>query len=285
MAPELKAAIESTLGTTVRSGARVSGGDINQAFSVVLADEQRVFVKTNPNAPEKMFTLEARGLEWLRETGTVRVPRVLAVSESTPRFLILEYLEPRRRTNDYDQVLGRELAALHRAPAAGFGLDYDNFIANLPQSNDAKQSWAEFYVEERLRSQLGRAVSKRNAPAHWTSRFERLFAKLSEFVPNEPPQRLHGDLWNGNVHVGSNGGPCLIDPAVYAGHREVDLAMMRLFGGFGASVFAAYEEAFPLLPGSQERVALYQLYPLLVHVNLFGGSYVQQVEARLSRLP
>jgi protein-ribulosamine 3-kinase len=122
-------------------------------------------------------------------------------------------------------------------------------------------------------------------PRGWAQRFESLYKALPSFVPEEPPSRLHGDLWGGNLLVGPAGEPCLIDPAVYAGHREVDLAMMQLFGGFGANVFQAYTAAYPLLDGHQQRVPLYQIYPLLVHVNLFGGGYAAQVERALQGLP
>lgn len=187
----------------------------------------------------------------------------------------MERLDSAPPAPDHDERLGRGLAELHRVGGPP-GLERANFVGTLPQDNRGCANWCEFYVERRLRPlMLNR----------WRDRFERLFAALPHWLPEEPLSRLHGDLWAGNALVGPQGEPCLIDPAVYIGHREVDLAMMRLFGGFGPRVWAAYEEAFPLSDGHQDRLPLYQLYPLLVHVHLFGGSYAAQVEQALSRLP
>jgi fructosamine-3-kinase len=256
----------------------VSGGDINEAFKVSLADGRTVFVKTNDEADPSMFPAEARGLDWLSQAGALRVPRVLAASRDAPAFLALEYLESNRRVADFDERLGRGLAALHRFGAPSFGLDHDNFIGRLPQHNASTPTWAEFYRERRLLPQLERAADRGLAPADLKNGFDRLFARMDEVIgPPEPPARLHGDLWGGNLHVDERGQPCLIDPAAYGGHREVDLAMMRLFGGFSHVTFAAYDEAFPLADGHEGRISLYQLYPLMVHVNLFGGSYVGSV--------
>ncbi len=277
----LAMAVEARLGRAVRASRSVAGGDINAAYSAELSDGRRVFVKTHPRAPGNMFAVEARGLSWLREAGALRIPEVLAVSDGTevgPKFLVLEYVEPAAKARDFDELLGRGLAALHRVGAPSFGLDHDNFIGSLEQRNDTRQDWATFYRENRLQFQLRRASEKRLVSASLGRDFDRLFERLETLVgPPEPPARLHGDLWGGNLHVDERGQPCLIDPAVYGGHREVDLAMMRLFGGFGRRVFDAYHEAWPLAPGHEARVSLYQLYPLLVHVNLFGGGYVGSV--------
>lgn len=228
--------------------------------------------KTRPGAPPEFFAAEAHGLEWLRSTGTLRIPQVLEVGAE---HLLMEWLEPAPAAPDHDERLGRGLAELHRSGGEP-GLDRDNFVGTLAQDNRTCANWCEFYIERRLRPLV---------LAPWQARFERLFAALPGWLPNEALSRLHGDLWAGNVLTGPGGEPCLIDPAVYVGHREVDLAMMRLFGGFGPRVWASYQEAFPLSHGYQERVPLYQLYPLLVHVHLFGGSYAGQVERALAQLP
>jgi len=278
----LRAAVGDALGSAVVDFSSVAGGDINAAHQARLADGRRVFVKSNPEEPPGMFAAEARGLAWLAEAHALRVPSVLAQG---PGFLVLEHLEAGRRRRDFDEALGRGLAALHRAGAPSFGLDHDNFIGRLPQANGPKATWAEFYRERRLEPQLRLAVQGRLASPAMRRGFDRLLPRLEDLVGSpEPPARLHGDLWGGNAMADEQGQPCLIDPAVYGGHREVDLAMMRLFGGFGSRVFAAYEEAFPLPPGSEDRVPLYQLYFLMVHVNLFGGSYVASVEHALGRL-
>lgn len=281
----LRARIESLLGLVVRSVARVSGGDINDAFELGLADGRSVFLKTNARAPLSMFAAEAAGLEFLREARALRIPEVLAFSPASegPAFLLLEFIRSARARSDYDVALGRGLAALHRFGAASFGFEQGNFIGRLEQDNRVHASWAEFYREQRLEPQLRSAEAAGRAPLELRRKFQQLFEKLPELVGDpEPPARLHGDLWSGNVHVDEHGAPCLIDPAVYGGHREVDLAMMRLFGGFSERVFAAYAEAFPLAHGHAERVQLYQLYPLLVHLNLFGGGYLGSLQHALS---
>jgi len=285
-----RAALEDAVGGKVAGARAVGGGDINHAEAVTLADGRRLFVKTNPREPTGMFAAEARGLAWLAEAGALRVPGVLAHGRG---FLALELVEPPRGgvprppTRDFDERLGRGLAALHRFGAPRFGLDHDNFVGRLEQDNGAAPApgWAAFYRARRLEPQLRLAVDGGLASPRMRSGFERLFAELPSLVgPEEPPSRLHGDLWGGNLLVDGAGQPCLCDPAVYGGHREIDLAMMRLFGGFGARAFAAYDEAWPLASGHAERVPLYQLYPLMVHVDLFGGSYVRQVETVLDRL-
>lgn len=285
MTAGLEDAVGRALGAPVESLRPLGGGDINEAFEARLAGGRTVFVKTNPRAPRAMFPAEARGLAWLDEAEAIRIPKVLAVStehgDETP-FLALEMIEPGRRVSGFDEELGRGLAALHRFGAPSFGLDFDNFIGRLPQSNATADDWPSFYRERRLEPQLRMAVERGLASKRMRRGFDELFGKLEAIVGDpEPPARLHGDLWGGNLHVDDAGHPCLIDPAPYGGHREVDLAMMQLFGGFGGAVFDAYDEAFPLQPGWRDRVPLYQLYPLLVHVNLFGSGYVGSVERAL----
>jgi fructosamine-3-kinase len=266
----------------------LGGGDINEAYRVDLADDRRVFVKVNARAPRGMFEAEARGLGWLAEAGALRIPKVLAVSDpdgAGAAFLALEYLEPGPRRADFDEVLGRGLAALHRSGAPAFGLDHANFIGLLPQDNTPAADWPAFYRDRRLATQLRLAETRGLATQRMRAGMGKLFDRMEALAgPPEPPARLHGDLWGGNLHADERGTPCLIDPAVYGGHREMDLAMMRLFGGFGETVFRAYDEHWPLADAWEERIPLYQLYPLMVHVNLFGGSYVGSVERALSRL-
>lgn len=267
----LEASASSAFGARAVRTTRVSGGDVNEAYRVELADGRVVFAKTHARAPEGMYAAEADGLAFLAE-GPLRVPRVLSYSREV---LWLEWLESKPRVHDFDERLGRGLATLHRLSPPSFGHPRDNFIGPLPQSNTAELDWPTFYAERRLRPMLERA----RVDPSTRRRFDRLFARLPELVgPPEPPARLHGDLWGGNLHVDERGEPALIDPAVYGGHREIDLAMMRLFGGFSARVFASYAEAHPLAPGHEDRVGLHQLYPLLVHAALFGASYLGGVD-------
>jgi fructosamine-3-kinase len=287
MDAQLKAALGAALGSGIASARAIAGGDINRAYEVALADGRRLFVKTNDRSPRGMFAAEARGLGWLGEADALRIPEVVGVAtpEDPRQFLVLELVATGTPARDFDERLGRGLAALHGHGAPAFGLDHDNFIGWLPQANAPSPTWAEFYRARRLEAQLRRAADEGRASPRMRQGFDRLFRVLDDLCgPPEPPARLHGDLWGGNLLCDDRGGPCLIDPAVYGGHREIDLAMMRLFGGFGARVFDAYHEAWPLADGHRERVPLYQLYPLMVHVNLFGGSYIGSVEAALQRL-
>jgi len=287
MDPRLKAALGAALGGEIGTTRRIAGGDINETYEIALSGGRRLFAKTNPRAPRGMFAAEARGLAWLREANALRIPEVVTTSkvDDAQQFLVLELVPTGSPARDFDERLGRGLAALHRTGAPSFGLDHDNFIGRLPQINAPTATWADFYRTRRLETQLRLAADEGLATPRMRRGFDRLFATLEELLGRpEPPARLHGDLWGGNLLCDDRGAPCLIDPAVYGGHREVDLAMMRLFGGFGAGVFAAYEAAWPLADGHRERVGLYQLYPLMVHVNLFGGSYVGSVEASLDRL-
>jgi fructosamine-3-kinase len=286
MRQEVRAEIERVLGARVESLKPVTGGDINEAFRVDLSDKRIVFVKTNATADPEMFPAEAHGLRWLGESQALRTPGVIALSSGRagePAFIVLEWLAPGSPWTGFDESLGRGLAELHRTGASGFGLDRDYFIGRLPQINTPCDSWAEFYRSRRLAPLIERAGRSGALSGDHVRRLERLLARLEELVgPAEPPARLHGDLWGGNLYVDRRGGPCLVDPAAYGGHREIDLAMMKLFGGFSITTFAAYHETFPLAPGHERRVALYQLYPLLVHVNLFGGTYVNSVEQALA---
>jgi fructosamine-3-kinase len=280
MLSHIKEQIHQALDATIVKASSVSGGCINQAYCCELADSRRVFVKTNSGCDPTMFALEARGLEWLAEPNAIRIPKVLAIGTE---YLVLEYLEG-GRASDFEVCFGQGLARLHQAGAESFGLREHNYLATLAQDNTREEDWATFYVERRLRPLLRLAIDQGFAPASWIAEFETLFARMPELIGDaEPPARLHGDLWSGNVHSDEKGAPVLIDPAVYGGHREIDLAMLKLFGSPSRRFFSAYEEVWPLSPGHTERVALYQLYPLLAHVNLFGGGYGGQTLAALRR--
>lgn len=253
---------------------------------MTLADGRELFVKHRAGgAAPGMYAAEAAGLAWLAEAGALRTPAVAAVGdERPPRFLALELIPRGRPAPGHDEALGRGLAALHRAGAPAFGLAADNFIGPLPQPNAPAGDWPGFYGGRRLEPMARAAVEAGSLGGGFLAGLERLRARLPDLCgPAEPPARLHGDLWGGNAMTDADGRPVLIDPAAYGGHREVDLAMMRLFGGFGAGTFAAYAEAHPLAEGHEDRVELYQLYPVLVHVVLFGGGYARSAERILRR--
>ncbi|MFN0090984.1 MAG: fructosamine kinase family protein [Acidimicrobiales bacterium] len=278
------AALAAALGSPVASAVPVAGGSINRAARVTLGDGRPVFVKHSRDAPAGAFAAEAAGLAWIAAAGAVSTPAVLAVGDhADPPFLALEWIDRDPRAGGRGEEFGRALAALHAAGAATFGAAAENWIGPLPQPNAPAATWAEFYGARRLAPLARRAIDCGLLPASFAAAIERLRARLPQLAgPPEPPARLHGDLWSGNAMLDAATGPVVIDPAAYGGHREIDLAMMRLFGGFPAAAFAAYAEAAPLAPGHEERVALWQLYPVLVHVCLFGGGYTRQAQAIVS---
>ncbi len=256
---------------------RVGGGDINEAWHVRLNGTD-AFVKTRVDAGPGEYALEAAGLQWLGQPGALRTPRVIEVAEE---YLALEWVEPGSLSAAGAEELGRGLAAIHAAGAPCFGdpgfgekLGVEARIGSLRLPNDPCEDWPSFYAQRRLLP-LARIASERDAlTSAGVAAVERVCTRLEGLAgPAEPPARLHGDLWSGNVHAGADGRPWLIDPSAYGGHREMDLAMLRLFGVPSERVFAAYEEVAPLAGGWQERVSLWQLLPLLVHAVLFGGSY------------
>jgi fructosamine-3-kinase len=268
-----------TLPAGATDARRVGGGDINEAFRVLLADGREAFVKTRSDAAPGEYEAEARGLEWLAQAGGVRTPEVLEIGEE---YLVLEWIERGRLDGDGVEELGRGLAQTHLAGAQAFGAPPGATAAgfgSLRLPNEPAAGWPEFYAERRLRplAAVGRERGVLSEGA--VAALERVCERMGGLAgPAEPPARLHGDLWSGNVMAGHDGRPWLIDPSAYGGHREVDLAMLRLFGAPSGRVFDAYEEAAPLSEGWEERVELYQLLPLLVHALLFGGSYVASAE-------
>ena len=257
-----------------RSAHPVGGGSINQAFHLQ-TNREHYFVKLNhARRYPGMFEAESEGLRLLSAAEGPKVPEVFATGvASDTAFILMQWLEPGRRNENYSREFGRSLAELHRSTDTSFGLDHDNYIGSLSQSNRRHVSGASFFIEERLYPQAQTALRSGALPASATKDVELLMKNIPSLLPDEKPSLLHGDLWNGNAVTGPDGKAWLIDPAVYYGFRETDLAMTRLFGGFEESFYEAYNESFPLAVGWQSRIELFNLYPLLVHVNLFGGSY------------
>jgi protein-ribulosamine 3-kinase len=279
----VRAGVEAATGSAILRVTAVAGGCISPAARIETSDGGRWFLKWG-NArglPAGLFAEEARSLRALRATGAVRVPAVIAAG---PAWLLLEWLEPGGATRATWAGLGRELAALHRVRATRFGWDADNFIGTLPQANPSRADWPAFWREARLVPQLEQAAAAGHVDRAARTRFDRFLDRLDDLLAAgsaDGPSLLHGDLWSGNVHIARDGA-ALVDPSSYHGHREVDLAMAELFGGFDPAFHAAYAEAWPLQPGYRpERRAAYQLYYLLVHVNLFGGGYVAGTLAAL----
>ncbi|MBX2972460.1 MAG: fructosamine kinase family protein [Flavobacteriales bacterium] len=262
----------------------VGGGSINDAYRLD-TDAGRFFVKVNStDCSPGMFAAEADGLGHLRGAGAIRVPAVIATGEDHDHsFILLEWVEGGLRTDPFWTTFGRSLAALHRHTATSFGLDHSNYIGTLKQVNTPYERWADFFITCRIEPQVKMARDRKRIGDGDVLRFERLYTKLGHLFPQEPPALLHGDLWSGNFMCDAQSCPVLIDPAVYHGHREMDIAMTKLFGGSEEGFYTAYNEAWPLEQGWKERVDLCNLYPLLVHVNLFGAAYPAQVHAILTR--
>jgi fructosamine-3-kinase len=268
----MKDAIESATGLRVVGARRVGGGCINEGWQVELDGGRRAFVKTRAEVAPGEYEAEAAALGWLAEPDAVRVPAVLGVSE---RVLALEWIDEGSLSGAGAEELGRGLAKLHAAGAEEFGGGAPLRIGRLELPNEPLADWPSFYADRRLRPLVAQAgLSTAGAAA-----VERVCDRIAELAgPPEPPARLHGDLWSGNVLAGADGGAWLIDPIAYGGHREVDLAMLRLFGAPSARIFDAYQEAAPLADGHEGRVGLWQLFPLLVHAVLFGGHYGASAE-------
>jgi fructosamine-3-kinase len=265
---------EELLGSAVVATAPVAGGDVATATRLRLSDGTTALMKTLPHAPEDFFTDEAAGLRWLADataSGGAHVPEVLGVDHEC---LIIRWVEPGKNSVDVAATLGRELAATHAAGAPSYGLDRDGFIGRLPLPNRPADTWAEFYAVRRVLPYLKLARDRGAVTDSQAATIEAIVPRLADLVPEEPPSRLHGDLWNGNVLWGLDGHAWLIDPAVYGGHREVDLAMLALFGlPHLPRMLDAYDEAAPLADGWQDRVPVHQIFPLLVHACHFGGGY------------
>ncbi|HRY97835.1 MAG TPA: fructosamine kinase family protein [Bacteroidales bacterium] len=260
----------------------LGGGSINQACRL-RTNAGDFFLKYNlADKYPGMFEAEARGLGLIRATGCIGTPEVIAWGNTGDyTYLLLSYLQSGREHRDYWEDFALRLAQMHLNQGPSFGLDHNNYIGSLPQCNAVHPDWPGFFASERLEPQARMAFDQGLLAHHLITRLERLYSLLASIFPREPPCLVHGDLWSGNFLTGPDGRAYLIDPAVYYGHREMDIAMSKLFGGFHFHFYAAYTKAWPLEPGWQGRVDLCNLYPLLVHLNLFGTSYLQPVERTL----
>jgi fructosamine-3-kinase len=302
--------VQRLLGVEVVTTRPVGGGCICDAQRMELADGRVVFVKSGDGLPEELLACEAEGLRWLGEAGAIRVPTVLALgvpgrAPDSPAVaggadgagppgdgewdgapvLVLEWIESGPATGTTDERLGRGLARLHAAGAPGFGWRRDGFIGSLPQRNTPlADDWPSFWFTYRIEPLARQALDRGSLRADAGRLVDRLGERIADLAgPPEPPAGVHGDLWSGNVMTDRNGEPWVIDPAPYGGHREVDLAMLHLFGNPGPGFVDAYQEVTPLAGGWRERLRLWALEPLLVHTVLFGGGYGEQAHQVLRR--
>lgn len=271
--------IEAALGQRVTNHAHAAGGCIGDSSLLTLEDGRKIFAKQLTRCPQALLC-EATGLKELARAEAMRVPKVLYVEAG---LLILEAIRPgHARPGDWETA-GRQFAQLHRTRATTFGFTEDNWIGATPQTNETTDSWTEFYWTQRLLPQLQLAETTGYADSALRSAMAKLEQQLPRLLAGteELPSLLHGDLWSGNLLWDDQHRPVLIDPAVSYGHREADLAMTHLFGGFPPEFYAAYEEDYPLPAGHRDRIPLYELYHVLNHLNLFGGSYYGGAMQRL----
>lgn len=258
----------------------LSGGDINEVFFLTCHEGSFVVKMNNAAKYPKMFSAEAKGLQLLNENSKFILPSVLEEGEiENHSYLLMKYIAAGQRNSNFWEVFAENLVHLHKTTQMEFGLDHDNYIGSLPQQNDFRNTASEFYLSQRLEPQFRLASEN----GFQFKNLDTFYANISEEIPNKPPSLIHGDLWSGNYMISEDGLPALIDPAVCFAPCEMDLAMMKLFGGFPEEVYDHYNSTFPMEPGWNKRTSLWQLYYLLVHLNLFGAGYLAQVKSIVSK--
>ena len=287
-------------GASLEAHRPVGGGDINRAYRLTLSDGTELFAKTNASSLLPMFEAEAEGLAAMRATGTIGIPAVLAVGLEPSElgrdssWLLMEWLAPGQTVSNFWETFAEELADMHAADTAflfperggqtTYGFPLDNYIGSTPQINTPMRSWVDFFRECRLHPQVRMAYDGSYLERSAMRQADTVMERLESLLPEpDHPSLLHGDLWGGNYMIGPDGKAWLIDPATYVGHREADLAMTELFGGFSPAFYSAYRSIAHVDAGYSERRDLYNLYHLLNHVNLFGYSYVGSVLRTLDR--
>ncbi|GAA3654259.1 fructosamine kinase family protein [Flavivirga jejuensis] len=281
---DLKIRLSNILNESIVRVSEIHGGDISKAYKIDTPNKS-YFLKLNSaiNAV-KMFQTEAYGLQSINETNTIKTPKVLACETfQNYAFLLLEFIENKPPSSEDFKNLGHQLAKLHKCTSEHFGLNQDNFIGSLYQKNKPHVTWVDFYAIERLLYQLELAKQKQLLSKSACPSLQKIKNTLKPLFTDIKPTLLHGDLWSGNYLISKDGTPYLIDPAVYYGHHEVDIAMTKLFGGFGDSFYNAYYSKLKSDENTSNRIEIYQLYYLLVHLNLFGSSYYGSVDSILKK--
>ena len=275
----LKREVEKITKSPIQRFSMLGGGSINSVAKITCGTKSYV-LKWNKATLLPMFEAEEKGLKLLQEhSDELIVPKIYGIgSVDTFSWLLMEHIPETSHTNASFFAFGEALAQMHASVSDRYGLDSDNYIGSLPQENTMQEKWLDFFRFQRIEPQLRMAVNSGKMSAAIFPKVERLYTELESIFPNEPASLLHGDLWSGNMLATEGGKTALIDPAVYYGHREMELSFTRLFGGFSSSFYDGYFQTWPLEPGFDDRVDFYNLYPLLVHVNLFGGGYIRQVE-------
>ncbi len=281
---DLKSHLSNHLNETITKVSSVSGGDISEAYKINTPTNTYFLKLNNASNALSLFKAEAKGLQLINNTNIIKAPQVLAYDAfQDSAFLLMAFIESKSPSPKDFKKLGAQLGKLHKCTSEDFGLNHDNFIGSLPQSNQQYKHWVDFYTYERLLPQLKLARQKKLLSNNECPSAEIIKSCLSSLFKTIKSSLLHGDLWSGNYLISKNGTPYLIDPAVYYGHNEVDIAMSKLFGGFGNSFYEAYHSHFPKDEYTKSRIEIYQLYYLLVHLNLFGRSYYGSVVSILEK--
>ena len=282
LSPKFQSAVEAIIGDKIHGKSTIGGGDIHKALKITTMTRS-FFLKYNDGLDAaSVFKSEAFGLDFIRDTRAIDVPGGLKwIDTEDEGGLIMDYISSSHPSPVFWRLFGKKLASLHKNTNPAFGFVQDNYIGHLPQSNSEHTSWPEFYSNERILPQIIMARDLGHISREVVQRAERFCNRLNDLFPSESSALLHGDLWSGNFICQKNMRPCLIDPAVYYGHREMDLAMSVLFGGFDQEFYTSYNTHFPLENGWENRIPYGQLYYLLVHVNLFGISYLERVNGVL----
>ncbi len=261
----------------------IAGGCINNTYKI-LTNRGPFFVKWNEEDLFEMFDAEAKGLAILDVHSPIITPKELGIGTlSNKSFLLTEWIEKGSQSDHFWENFAVNLAEQHAVTSSEFGLDHDNYIGSLEQSNKKHAHWSDFFIHTRLKPQITLASSKNLLNNIHQSQFEELYQKLDDLIPLEKPALLHGDLWSGNFMAEHSGEAAIYDPAVHFGHRETELAFTQLFGGFSEKFYTQYHEVSPLETGFADRVDIHNLYPILVHLNLFGSSYLSGITQTLNR--
>lgn len=277
----IRTVLQNEFNIEIQTDQSVSGGSINRSHKLE-TDQGTLFLKWNQSSPDDFFEAEAKGLDLLKSADSgLRIPSVMAWKKpetGTPGFLLMEYIAEGSGTTSDSFHFGEKLAKLHSTQVENFGLSYDNYIGSLSQQNGEYDDWNTFFIKKRINPQLKMAIDSGKLNQRLLANWKRLMSQLDDLLPPTKPCLVHGDLWGGNYLFDENGNCLLIDPAVYYGHPEMDLAFTRMFGGFSNSFYEGYESVNPLPANFSERIPIYNMYPLLVHINLFGGHYISQFQ-------
>jgi fructosamine-3-kinase len=276
---EIKSEVGRRLGIKIIKTENLSGGCISNAYKIISESGDNFFLKVNDSVPSDMFKTEADGLRELSKANVIKVPEAKIYSGN---FIVTEFIQSGKKSNTFFQNFGRNFALLHKYKGTAFGFYEDNYIGSNPQKNladgDDRTNWIAFYFNKRLLYQLSLCEQNGFATTELRNYLRKLEDKIEDILKDstEEPALLHGDLWSGNYMITQNGEACIIDPAVYYGHREADLAMTKLFGGYPEEFYKSYNEIYPLDEGWDYRENIYKLYHVLNHLNLFGSGYYSQ---------